>query len=160
VNISQRFMAFSEYLNFTWGQNNVFGFLNVYLLSLGGFFTFLIALAQRAAYWYIGMQGRRKGGTFGASAPSMFGRTVNPISTKGADYAHHTNTSPPNFRTLRRPWTMYVYRRREGNEMPLCSVFTPLCRTAALSRAAALRHSAEIHRVAWYGGGFGICVRI
>ena len=42
-------------------------------------------------------QGRRKGGTLGASAPPMFGRTVNPISTRGADYAHHSTTSPLNF---------------------------------------------------------------
>ena len=50
VKILQNFVAFSEYMNFTWG-NIVFGFLNVHLLSPGGFFTFLIALAQRAAYW-------------------------------------------------------------------------------------------------------------
>ena len=25
------------------------------------------------------------------------GRTVNPISTRGADYAHHSTTSPPGF---------------------------------------------------------------
>jgi len=49
------------------------------------------------------LQGRRKGGTLGASAPPMFGRTVNPISTRGADYALHSTTSPPNFQTLRRP---------------------------------------------------------
>ena len=30
----------------------------------------------------------------GASAPPMFGRTVNPITTRGADYAHHSTTSP------------------------------------------------------------------
>ena len=36
-------------MNFTWGQNIVFGFLNVHLLSPGGFFTFLIALAHGAA---------------------------------------------------------------------------------------------------------------
>ena len=31
----------------------------------------------------------------------------------------------------------YVYRRLGSNEMPLCSVFTPLCRAATLRRAAA-----------------------
>ena len=30
----------------------------------------------------------------------MFGRTINPISTRGADYAHHINTSPPKFLDL------------------------------------------------------------
>ena len=31
------------------------------------------------------------------------GQTVNPISTMGTDYAHHSTTSSPDFRTLRRP---------------------------------------------------------
>ena len=35
-------------MNFTCGQYIVFGFLNVHLLSPGGFFTFLIALAHGA----------------------------------------------------------------------------------------------------------------
>ena len=34
-------------------------------------------------------------GAWGALAHPMFGRTVNPISTKGADYTHHSTTSPP-----------------------------------------------------------------
>ena len=32
------------------------------------------------------VQGRRKVGAWGALAPPMFGQTVNPISTRGADY--------------------------------------------------------------------------
>ena len=32
-----------------------------------------------------------------ALAPPVFGQTVNPISTRGADYAHHSNPSPPRF---------------------------------------------------------------
>ena len=49
---------------------------------------------------FITTQGRRKGGTLGASAPPMFGRTVNPISTRGADFAHHSTTSPLKFSDL------------------------------------------------------------
>ena len=47
------------------------------------------------------MQARRKRGAGGA----VFGQTVNPISTRRADDAHHSNTSPPppDFQTLRRP---------------------------------------------------------
>ena len=30
----------------------------------------------------------------------VFGQTVNPISTRGADYAHHSPTSPPGFSDL------------------------------------------------------------
>ena len=45
-------------------------------------------------------QDRRKARTLGASAPPMFGRTVNPISTRGADYAHHSTTSPLKFSDL------------------------------------------------------------
>ena len=52
------------------------------------------------------MQGRRNGRTLGASAPPMFGITVNPISTRGADYAHHSTTSPLKFSDLATalPW--------------------------------------------------------
>ena len=66
----------------------------VHLLSPEGFFTFLIALAQRAAY---------------------------------------------------------VYRRLGGNEMPLCSVFTPLCR--ALPHYAEPPHFTKIqcmYYLYWY----------
>ena len=34
------------------------------------------------------------GGAGGALAPPVFGQTVNPISTRGADYTHHSTTSP------------------------------------------------------------------
>ena len=41
------------------------------------------------------MQGRRKGGTLGASAPPMFGRTVNPISTRGGRLCPPQYYQPP-----------------------------------------------------------------
>ena len=50
-------------------------------------------------------QGCLKRGAGGAGPPPVLGRTVKPISTRGADYAHHSTTSPPNFQTLRRPCT-------------------------------------------------------
>ena len=37
------------------------------------------------------------GGAGGAIVSPVFGQTVNPISTRGADYAHHSTTSPPGF---------------------------------------------------------------
>ena len=47
------------------------------------------------------IQGCRKG-LEGALAPTVFGRTVNPISTRGADYVHYSTTShlPPGFSDL------------------------------------------------------------
>ena len=39
----------------------------------------------------------------GAMAPPDFGRSVNPISTKGADYAHQIILASPDFQTLRWP---------------------------------------------------------
>ena len=33
-------------------------------------------------------------------APSVFGRSVNPISTRGVDYAHHITLAPLGFQTL------------------------------------------------------------
>ena len=54
------------------------------------------------------------GGTGGALAPLVFGQTVNPISTRGADYTHHSTTSPPpEFQTLRRAcngWCRNIYK--------------------------------------------------
>ena len=40
------------------------------------------------------------GGAGGALAPPVFGQTVNPISTRGADYTHHSTTSPPGISDL------------------------------------------------------------
>ena len=34
------------------------------------------------------------------SRSKFFGRTVDPISTRGADYANHSTTSPPGFSDL------------------------------------------------------------
>ena len=59
---------------------------------------------RRAMFKVLGMynfgpnthQGRRQGeGARGASAPPVLDRSVNPTSTRGADYAHHSTTSPP-----------------------------------------------------------------
>ena len=36
----------------------------------------------------------------GPIAPSDFGRSVNPISIKGVDFAHHFSSPPPNFQTF------------------------------------------------------------
>ena len=43
---------------------------------------------------------RQRVGAGGASAPPVFDRSVNPISTRGADYALHSTTSPPGFSDL------------------------------------------------------------
>ena len=39
----------------------------------------------------------RDAGGGGACAPPSFGISVNPIRTKGADYARHITTGPPIF---------------------------------------------------------------
>ena len=41
------------------------------------------------------LRGVARGGAEGALAPPEFGRSVNPIQTRGADYTPHTTTSPP-----------------------------------------------------------------
>ena len=46
------------------------------------------------------LQGRRQRGAGGALAPPVFGQTVNPISTRGADYTYHSTTSPPGISDL------------------------------------------------------------
>ena len=45
----------------------------------------------------------------GWGGPPVFGLTVHPISTRGADYTHHSTTSPPDFQTLRRAWDMKLF---------------------------------------------------
>ena len=42
-------------------------------------------------------------GAEGARAPPEFGRSVNPIQIRGADYAPHTTSSPPGFKKLSTP---------------------------------------------------------
>ena len=41
------------------------------------------------------------GGGEGNCPSQFFGTSVNPIPTKGADYAHHITTSPPPLRIFR-----------------------------------------------------------
>ena len=48
------------------------------------------------------------GGARGAMAPPDFGRSVNPISTKGADHADQITLAHPDFQTFRQPCTWYV----------------------------------------------------
>jgi hypothetical protein len=63
-------------------------------------------------------QGRRKVGAWEALAPPppMFGRTVNPISTRGADYARHSTTSPPKISDLATALYPII---RNGDQRPL-----------------------------------------
>ena len=44
--------------------------------------------------------GRRAVTSGGALAHPVLGQTVNPISTRGADYTHHSTTSPPGISDL------------------------------------------------------------
>ena len=43
------------------------------------------------------------GGPGGPSPSPVFERSVDPISTRGADYAHHIIIAPPDFQTFLRP---------------------------------------------------------
>ena len=73
------------------------------------------------------MQGRRKWGAEGALAPPIFGQTVNPISTRGTDYAHHSTLSPPPriSRPCNGPLTVNTFRlpkfSTDSNELRLFS---------------------------------------
>ena len=46
---------------------------------------------------------RGGGGGEGAVAPPEFGRSVNPIQTRGTDFTPHTTASPPGFKKLSTP---------------------------------------------------------
>ena len=51
---------------------------------------------------------RNRGEEQGGARPPDFGRAVNPISTRGTDYAHQITTRPPrpDFDTFRHPCAM------------------------------------------------------
>ena len=79
-------------------------FSNVFLEVFPDIFLVFAALKVEKTVFIDSLQGCRKRGAGGAP---IFGRSVNPISTRGgADYAHHITTCPPplpDFQTLRRP---------------------------------------------------------
>ena len=49
------------------------------------------------------------GGARGAMAPPNFGISVNPISTRGVDYAPTSLLAPPDFQTFLRSCSYYTY---------------------------------------------------
>ena len=53
--------------------------------------------------WQSKIRGVARGGAEGALAPPEFGRSVNPIQTRGADYTPHTTASPSGFKKLSTP---------------------------------------------------------
>ena len=53
--------------------------------------------------YYVHIRGVVTGGAGGAMATPDFGRSVNPISTRGADVAHEIILAPPDFQTFLRP---------------------------------------------------------
>ena len=48
-------------------------------------------------------RGVARGGPGGGQSPPEFGRSVNPIQTRGTDYAPHTTASPSGFKKLSTP---------------------------------------------------------
>ena len=55
----------------------------------------------------VGTGGGRGWGRLGDHLPPDFGKLVNPISTRGVDYAHHVTTRPPppDFQNFLQPYT-------------------------------------------------------
>ena len=70
-------------------------------------------------------RGPSQGGDFGGFNISMFGRTVNPISTRGADYAHHSTTSPLKFSDLATalPWFVILPHNPKIIDLSTCTVY-------------------------------------
>ena len=56
----------------------------------------------------------------------VFGQTVNPISTRGADYAHHSPTSPPGFSDL-----ATALQSDEAEVTSVCSITSKSANSAA-----------------------------
>ena len=49
-------------------------------------------------------------GAGGARAPAETGRSINPIQTRGTDFAPHTTASPPGFKKLSTPLLNCYYQ--------------------------------------------------
>ena len=88
-------------------------------------------------------QAGRLGGAF---APHVFGRSVNPISTRGAHYPHPVLHSPPDFQTLRRPWHGWL----TCEPAPICTLnlvqngkTNPLLESFGESPKACVTHSSH-----------------
>ena len=68
----------------------------------------------------------RTGGAQGMPPPPHFDRSVNPISIRRADYAHHITTCLPDFQTfLRHFLDMYI--------LQICEYVSPKIRTDCFS---------------------------
>ena len=66
-------------------------------------FCFAYSLLRNCLLWPDQLAGPLQAmglGGFSFTPPHVFGRTVNPISTRLTDYAHHSITSPPGFSDL------------------------------------------------------------
>ena len=57
-------------------------------------------MSRKVNFTMVHFRGVVPGGAGGAMAPPDFGRSVNPISTRGTDYAHLITTDTPGFLAL------------------------------------------------------------
>ena len=77
------------------------GFKSSWFKSLG--------LKIPGSKYHLSRGAARGGGAEGAGAPPEFGRSVNPIQIRGADFAPHTTASPPGFKKLSTPLHMICF---------------------------------------------------
>ena len=61
-------------------------------------------------------------------APPVFDKSLNPLSTRGADYAHHSTTSPPGFSDLSTALLIVA-------ALPANSVLLLLCKSVSVFHA-------------------------
>ena len=84
--------------------NIILSLLTIYLIiSIGGNLGLFLGWSLKSVvldfieFLYLRIRDVVPGGAGGAMAPPDFGRSVNPISTRGTDYAHLTTTSSLGF---------------------------------------------------------------
>ena len=63
---------------------------NIRYLGMRLFPGYLVTWPATRTMCKYNVQARRKWGGWGGFSPPVFGQTVNPILTRGADYAHHS----------------------------------------------------------------------
>ena len=111
----QNFVAFSEYMNFTTALGQLFCVTDVKGKAFNAiirdssarivlipliFFIYLgnvLCVLQKKISFNVQISNAASGWAGWALAHPEFGSSVNPITTRGADYAHHITASPPGF---------------------------------------------------------------
>ena len=84
-------------------------------------------------------RGVARGVRGGGRAPSEFGRPVNPIRTRGAEFAPHTTASPPGFKNLSTPLKSIVLQLNLLQGFPYFIFYAPALALVDIKKVVMLK---------------------